>query len=416
MEGINDKWVDLSGLPKISTGKWTGKVDWKNSIGYDIPFKYGNVYNKIHIVDYERSNNTYVWIIIDKYVPEPRKFNTQYIIHCNLCHLVDNRIIDNAPEMLRYLVNKDDAYEYACCSNKFILMKCPICGREKLSMIHEVYNKGFKCDVCGDGISYPNKFIANVLTQLNVDFIREASRKYNEFKWCQKYRYDFATHINNQNIIIEADGGFHREEQQKTIDKEKDRLAKENNFRIIRIDCDYKECNKFEFIKNSIMNSELRNILQLDLVNWEECGRASTQNVMHYVCSLWENNLLSVGAIKNITKLSASAIHVYLKRGQKLGLCSSYCKREAQHRKQSTPIAYMSNGEIIHVFQKTQEVVDKSLLVFGVQCTSDGVIGVCAGRHKTHRGLTFKYITIEEYLQYKMIENKNNEVVKEVAV
>jgi hypothetical protein len=46
----------------------------------------------------------------------------------------------------------------------------------------------------------------------------------------------------------------------------------------------------------------------------------------------------------------------------------------------------------------------------GVQCTAGGVCGVCRGTHKTHRGFDFKYITKEEYEQYKMINN--NEVVK----
>lgn len=412
MEGyINEnRWIDLSGLPKIPRGKWKGKVDWKNSIGCEIPFKYDNVESSVHVLGYERSNNTYIWMTIDNYVPEPRKFCVQYVVKCEFNHFLYNRIIDNAPEMVKYLENQSDAYKYACCSNKRIMMRCPVCGHERLSIIQEVFKEGFKCNVCGDGISYPNKLISNVLLQLHIPFIREVSKKYNGFEWCKQYRYDFAFTIGKQNIILEADGGYHRYPEQQLIDRQKDMLANENGYRVIRIDCDYTGDNKFEFIQKNIMSSELVSYLNFDNILWKECDRMSRNSILIDVCKMWEQDQLSSGEIKEKTGLSASAVHKYLKKGLLLKLCPSYSKKLAHKRKWIAPVACLQDGIIRAVFLNSRDIENTSLQILGVQCTENGVRGVCRGDHKTHKGFEFKDITKEEYERYKMIIN-NNEVV-----
>ena len=47
MEGYisEDRWIDLSGLPRNSWG-----IDWKHSVGYELPFNYDNVKSIIKIV------------------------------------------------------------------------------------------------------------------------------------------------------------------------------------------------------------------------------------------------------------------------------------------------------------------------------------------------------------------------------
>lgn len=77
--------------------------------------------------------------------------------------------------MIKYLVDKEDAYKYSIGTNKKIKMKCPYCGYEKELPINYIKKLGFPCNICGDGNKYPNKFMSNLLREANVDFIPEFS-------------------------------------------------------------------------------------------------------------------------------------------------------------------------------------------------------------------------------------------------
>ena len=90
---------------------------------------------------------------------------------------------------------------------------------------------GFSCLVCGDNISFPNKFIRNMLKMLNIPFVSEWKDS-----WTEGKRYDVKFEKEGQNILVEMDGGFHkRETQYKTLktnqetDRLKDELAKKTN-------------------------------------------------------------------------------------------------------------------------------------------------------------------------------------------
>ena len=111
------------------------------------------------------------------------------------------------------LVNPDDGYIYGQFSNIKVSFKCPICGRvngEKY--ISSVSKYGLSCKFCSDGISYPNRLMASLLSELKIDYDSECY-----FDWCKfpdyndlsKYtygKYDFV--IETQKIIIEMDGGL----------------------------------------------------------------------------------------------------------------------------------------------------------------------------------------------------------------
>ena len=97
-----------------------------------------------------------------------------------------NDISTTAPWMVKFFSNKNDAYKYTCGSNKKIKTKCPDCGNEKYMIINNLFKKGFSCNKCSDGFSYPNKFMFNVLEQLNEEFVSECSPIWVEGKF-----YDF---------------------------------------------------------------------------------------------------------------------------------------------------------------------------------------------------------------------------------
>lgn len=207
-------------------------------------------------------------------------------IDCHQC----NRIIYTNPEIIKLLVNLDDAYQYSIGMNKEIFMKCPNCGCEKLIQPIKVIRQGFGCPKCSDGISYPEKFMFNVLEQLlDKDFQVQLSRT--TFKWCENYKYDI--YINKINCIVEIFGNQHYQEsfgrigkharnleEEQENDRLKEQLAKINNIKHYII-IDSRE-SKLEWIKNSIMKSELPSLLNFkeEDIDWLKCHEYSCSSLI----------------------------------------------------------------------------------------------------------------------------------------
>ena len=92
--------------------------------------------------------------------------------------------------------------------------------------------RGFKCRLCDDGFSYPEKFVYNFLKQLNIPVITQLNKKH--FSWIGSYRYDF--YLNQCDCIIETHGkqhyiddhGMDRLLKEQENDKNKEQLARNN--------------------------------------------------------------------------------------------------------------------------------------------------------------------------------------------
>lgn len=181
-------------------------------------------------------------------------------------------------ELIPYFLNENDAYMHSNGSGKKCLFKCLECGHVKQITIHSFIKHGFSCPVCNDGISYPNKFMANLLKQINIKFESEYSPD-----WISPKRYDF--YLPEYKIIIEMDGKFHFEhndlsnqtnEELKSIDDFKDDVALKNGIYVIRVDCNYKHNNRMEYIVNSIKNSNLVQIFDLKDFDYDICNENAT--------------------------------------------------------------------------------------------------------------------------------------------
>lgn len=241
-----------------------------------------------------------------------------------------NDIPTTAPWMIPYFQGGyDEAKLYTYQTSKRIYPICPDCGtiKDKSKTINKIYsNKSIGC-ICGDGISYPEKFIFSLLSQLEIKFIRQFSKV--NIKWCEKYLYDFM--ISNIDCIIETNGMQHYhnangnwnslDEIQKT-DEIKELIAYQNNIKhYIVLDCRKSE---LKWIKKSVLESELPALFNFteNSIDWNECERFATSNIVKKVCEYKkQNQSKTVKDISNIFNLSNSAIKSYLRRGNKLGWC-----------------------------------------------------------------------------------------------
>jgi len=270
-------------------------------------------------------------------------------IDCNRC----NTISETHSHIIKYLVNKEDAYNYSHGSGKYIPMKCPDCGFEKEVRIPDLIKMGFCCPRCSDGKSYPEKFLYNVLEQLlKNNFITQLSKI--NFKWCKNYKYD--NYINNINCIIETHGLQHYEETKhwgslKSIqenDKQKEILARENNIEnYIVIDCRKSDMN---WIKTNILNSDLPKLLGFEEkdINWDRCHEIGCSSFVKVACDLWNNGTSNLVKIAELLKFSKNTIRTYLKQGAEIGWCNYDGQEAKKHREHLYEnVICLTTGKII---------------------------------------------------------------------
>lgn len=242
------------------------------------------------------------------------------------------------PKLANLLANHSDGYKYMQSVNVKVDWRCVDCGFIiKNKSISNIKHKGLCCPKCSDGVKYPEKFMLNLLEMLNIDFVREVSNK--TFEWTLGKRYDF--YIPSLNMIIETHGGQHynggfESVGGKTLEEEVDNdsfkreLALSNGIQhYIELDC---RESSVEYIRNSILNSNLKDILEMELKNieWNELAKNSEKSLVFKACEMWNNGFSTKEIAEKISIHISTAID-YLKRGCKIGLCE-YDKKESHTR------------------------------------------------------------------------------------
>jgi transcription elongation factor Elf1 len=220
------------------------------------------------------------------------------------------------PEIAELLLDYEDGYKYSRSSNKKLLFKCPNCGNIKTSVLNNVSLLGYlSCNICGDGISIPEKFVSNFLSMNNINY------KYdNATEWSNRKRYDF---IINDDIIIETHGEQHYGNSGKfkglTIEKQyqndqyKKELALNNGIKYyIELDC---RVSILKHLKNSILNSNIPKIfnLNLDNFNWNDCYKKTIKSKVVIASNLYDKGL-TITEISKILKCHYTTISRYLER------------------------------------------------------------------------------------------------------
>lgn len=399
---------------------------------------------KIEVGTKFKDNNKDIVIIDRKYVQSPYAKNTKlkyYKIKCNkcgfdsgkyknptekeskeeywvienyllrddfLCPCCSNKIIVKGindiattnPDMVKYFVNIEDAYTHTYGSGDKVLMKCPNCKTQKLVRISDLYTQRFSCPNCGDGISYPNKFMYNLLEQLGVEFETEYSPD-----WIKPKRYDF--YIPSMNLIIEMDGGFHNKynslsgqtkKESKEIDNYKDELAKEHGLKIIRIDCDYKDgAIRFQYIKENTIN-KLNKIFDFSNIDWLRLEKDNEISFVIIISDILNKNKeLNIIDLTKIFKINYSTARKYYHLGVSLGLIrpKEKSKKEKILKPKGKKIEIFKDGISLGIFENSQVLAKQSEELFGVKLNPSHIRNVCLGRRKSHKGFTFKEVKEE---------------------
>ena len=305
------------------------------------------------------------------------------------------------PDIAILLANPEDGYKYTKSSHSKVEFKCPDCGKIKNMKINDVYNRGFSCSRCSDGISYPNKFARALFDQLpvvNYDY------EYHP-EWLKPYFYDNYFEYNGKKYVLEMDGGLgHGNKQFGSNDKDikgletdayKDHLALEHDICVIRIDCDYKMHERFDHIKKNILSSYLSVILDLSDVDWVFCDKISQENLAKQACDLYSSGIKNLNEIANILRVDRTTIHRYIKNGTKFGWCNYDAKvaiKEATtYNSRTIPVNLIDdNMNIIRLFRSIHDCQRQIKEQYGASISREKIEDSCK-THKPYKGFNFRF-------------------------
>lgn len=330
----------ITKLPtKEGIGKYKFKktIDWNEMVGKTIEVLYNNKKRDIYIKEYD-SKSRYLIIQDVKNKNYLRIFCGSFK-KCKIGKLYKDKFIDwisknNENISIDFTrcekelsLSKDSIENLSKCSGEKLFFKCNKCGHEITSKISafSMVNYGKECEYCSDKISYPEKFIINLLEQLKVDFETQYSPK-----WINNKRYDF--YMPNSECIIETHGKQHYSnktnfkslggrtlEEEQANDKLKKEIALQNGINnYIELDC--RESN-LEWIKNSILNSKLNELFDLSNIDWLKCDINSQKS---YKIQTWKliNQGKDVKYIASKFNINENTVYSYLKDGIKYKMCN----------------------------------------------------------------------------------------------
>ena len=312
--------------------------------------------------------------------------------------------------MVKYFLDINDSYLYSYGSDKYILTKCPDCKNIRKMKISDLYVNGFSCKKCGDGISYPEKFMFSILEQLNINFETQKI-----FEWALKNKYDYYFKIETYTFLIETHGRQHYEKSFSTCggrnikeeqenDTLKEKLAKVNNIsHYIVIDC--RKSDK-EWIKNSIINSQFSKLFDLSIIDWDECDKFASSNRIKDACILWNNGIHSTKEIAGLMKLAYQTIVKYLKKGVEFNWCD-YDPKETlrlgriKNSGHKEKIICITTGEI---FDSQKEAGNKyNIFPSGISNCCRNIRKYCGIHSETGEKMIWMYY--DEYLKQKEVYN-----------
>ncbi|WBF81951.1 hypothetical protein [Staphylococcus virus vB_SurM-PSU6] len=169
-------------------------------------------------------------------------------------------------ESLRpYIVDVEEAKTISKGSSKYkIKVKCTECQKEKLMTPNKLSTRGYFCELCDKGTSYPENFFKSYL---KVKGIKYEYQKV--FKDLPNRRFDF--YLPESNTVIETHGIQHYKEsgnwdfkETQKSDQIKKEYCQEHNINLVIIDSSK---SNFQFMKNTINKTKVLEPIQDSDIN-----------------------------------------------------------------------------------------------------------------------------------------------------
>lgn len=296
--------------------------------------------------------------------------------------------------MLPFFVHEEEASLYSHSSDKKVLMKCPDCGTiidNKIRIANLYHRKEVPCPRCKDGFTFPNRFMRELLKQLNIEFISEFSPI-----WIGDLRYDF--YLPKYNIIIEMDGGIGHghiaggsydtfsPSYTKAKDKFKEEVAEMHGISVIRFDC---KRTDFKHMVDIISNSVLKNYFNIDNLDYVEIFNNSVSNLTKKICEYYMNTHCSISEIANKYDINFNTVYHYLLLGAELGWCD-YDPKITRKQTYKPIEQYDLQGNFIRKYESIAEANRIN------NFRSKSKIGaVASGKEKTAYGYIWKFAKTE---------------------
>lgn len=326
-----------------------------------------------------------------------------------------NDMWTTAAEVAKLLLNPDNGYKYTKSSQVRLDWKCPKCSNIiKGATPANISGYGLTCSSCSDSISYPNKFMFNLLSQLHIKFQTEKTFDWTKTDKDGYLKYDF--YLSDYNTIIEMHGRQHYDKtmyydinEVKENDNKKRYLANKNGVdNYIIIDSRFSE---LEWIKSNILKSGIVTIINVDDIDWNLIEKKSQSSVFLKVCNLWNEGITDVNILSDLSGLSLGTITNYLKKSKKLNL-TNYSKeitrstgviklKEKIYNRRATCLICIETQD---VFGSIQICEDMALDVLKVSISRSGISQVAHGKRGSVKGYRFRFISKEEFNLIKKTE------------
>jgi hypothetical protein len=282
-----------------------------------------------------------------------------------------NDLFTTHRSIAKLLKNQEDGYKYTYGSKKKLDLVCPDCGKISNKSIKEVCRIGFFCDHCADHISWPNKFARAVLRRCGVDGLEY---EWNP-EWLKPYAFDNKFISKDGAIVVcELDGsighgnkiyGTNEQDVSGLIrDTLKDTLAKEHNVQVVRIDCCYENNNRFEYVKQHILDSELSSVIDLSNIDWAACNAEALSSLVVQSANLY-NDGYAVFEIANMLGYCKATITNWLKQASEVGLCL-YDKSETRKRGRKTLCRIINQYTLDGIYIKTYNSLAEAACKTGI--------------------------------------------------
>ena len=241
------------------------------------------------------------------------------------------------PDVAKLLLNPEDGYKYFATGSQYLDFVCPNCKSIIKHNISIVSRYGLYCSHCGDGMSFGEKFVNELLKQLQVEFVFNKATQ-----WSDNKRYDFI--IKSMSLIIEVHGAQHYRtafsfkhssrkskslEEEQANDVYKKSLAMNNGIKhYVELDC---RNSDYEFVKQSVLESELSKLYDLSNIDWEKCFEATGVSNVKRCADLWNGGMKNTKEISEEICMNRTSVIEYLKKAKMLGLCdydTNYAKNK----------------------------------------------------------------------------------------